>query len=242
MCALRSKIYLVCSRASGLLNVTLFVVATCISQSNIPDSDFQIWNETTLVFPVVKGADRDNKQIDKLSLLIFGVVRLGQNRLRSSDIRLGTGFEYRLNRFLSVSPTYPDGRGEVDRSIRTYEHRIRFDLTVGNKGKRFSIRDRNRVEYRFRSSRSDSVRYRNRLTFVFPVKIKGKEVFSPYVHDEIYYDFTAKRFTTNEFAAGASRKLSKDVTADFFYVRRDFKNQPLRYWNGVGVNLKIRID
>lgn len=238
----KSKFFIVCRRFARVLNFTLFLVATCLSQSTTPDSDFQIWNETTLVFPIIKGSDREEKQIDKLSLLVFGVVRLGQNRLRSTDIRLGTGFDYRINRFLSFSPTYLYGRGEVDRRIRAYEHRIRFDLTVGNKWKRFSIKNRNRVEYRFRNSRSDSVRYRNRLTFTYPFKHKGIEVFSPYVHDEVYYDFTAKRFTTNEFAAGVSRKLTKDVTADLFYVRRDFRNLQVRYWNGIGVNLKVRID
>ena len=204
--------------------------------------DFQVWNETTLVFPVLKTKDEQGKDVDRLSLLTFGTLRLGQNRLYPVDARVGAGFDLRLNKYFNFSPTYVYRRGEALRDRREYEHRLRFDLTVGNKWKNFSLRDRSRVEYRIRNSRGDSVRYRNKLTFAFPVKYKDKEIFSPFVAEEWYYDFTAKEFTTNEISAGITRKLNSNTSADIFYVRRDFNNGQLRYVNGIGVNLKIRID
>lgn len=205
-------------------------------------SDFQVWNETTLVFPVLKTKDEKGKDVDRLSLLTFGTLRLGQNRLYPVDGRVGAGFDLRLNKYFNLSPTYVYRRGEALRDRKEYEHRLRFDLTVGNKWKNFSLRDRSRVEYRIRNSRGDSVRYRNKLTFAFPVKYKDKEIFSPFVAEEWYYDFTAKEFTTNEISAGITRKLNSNTSADIFYVRRDFNNGQLRYVNGIGVNLKIRID
>ena len=204
--------------------------------------DFQVWNETTLVFPVLKTKDENGKNVDRLSLLALGTLRLGQNRLYPVDARAGAGFDLRLNKYFNFSPTYVYRRGEARRNRKEYEHRVRFDLTVGNKWKNFSIKDRSRVEFRIRNSRGDSARYRNKFTFAFPVRHKGKEIFSPFVADEWYYDFTAKSFTTNEISAGISRKLSSSTSADIFYVRRDFNNQQLRYLNGIGVNLKIRID
>jgi hypothetical protein len=204
--------------------------------------DFQVWNETTLVFPVLKQKDESGKAVDKLSLLVLGTLRLGQNRLYPVDVRAGAGFDLRLNKYFNFSPTYYYRRGEPLRDRKEYEHRLRFDLTVGNRWKNFSIRDRNRIEYRIRNSRSDSVRYRNKFAVAFPVRHGEKEIFSPFVADEWYYDITAKEFSTNEFNVGITRKLSSNTSTDIYYVRRDFKSGPIRYVNGIAVNLKIRID
>ena len=222
----------------SLIVIFLFVGS---ARSQAP-GDFQVWNETTLVFPVLKTKDEQSKDVDRLSLLTFGTLRLGQNRLYPVDARFGAGFDLRLNKYFNFSPTYVYRRGEALRDRKEYEHRLRFDLTVGNKWKNFSLKDRSRVEFRIRNSRGDSVRYRNKLTFAFPVKYKEKEIFSPFVADEWYYDFTAKEFTTNEISAGITRKLNSNTSADVFYVRRDFNNGQLRYLNGIGINLKIRID
>jgi hypothetical protein len=207
--------------------------------------DFQVWNETTLIFPVVKETDENGKESDKLALLILGTLRLGQNRLYPVDARVGAGFDLKLNKYFSFTPTYVYRRGEPFRNVdlREFEHRLRFDLTVGNKWKDFSLKHRTRVEYRIRNSRRDSVRYRNKFTFALPVRKDDKEIFSPYVAEELYYDFSLKALTTNEITAGIARKLSKDVSAEFFYVRRDVWALGARaHINGIGSNIKIRID
>lgn len=219
----------------------LFLLPGFVSSQSLPDSDFQIWNETVLSFPVVKTKDDSGKESDKLSLLVIGVLRLGQNRLFPVDARVGAGFDLKLNKYLSFTPTYVYRRGEPIRGIKEYEHRIRFDVTAGHKWKRFSLKDRNRVEYRARNSRGDSVRYRNKVTVAVPVTSDGKEIVTPFAAEEIYYDFSAKQFTTNEFSAGFSKKLSKNTSAEFFYLRRDFRGLQVSI-NGIGVNLKIRID
>ena len=219
-----------------------FLYLTAANAQTLPDSDFQVWNETALVVPVVKERDKAGKESDRLSLLFFGSIRLGQNRMYPADVRVGTGFDLKLNKYWSFSPTYLYRRGEPIRARKEYEHRLRFDLTVGNKWKHFSVKDRSRIEYRIRNSRDDSVRYRNKFTFAFPVRHKDREIFSPYVSDEVYYDFTAKEFTTNEISVGISRKLSKNVSTDIFWLRRDFSSGQIRYLNAIGANLKIRID
>lgn len=219
----------------------LFLLNSADAQTQ-PDSDFQVWNETSLIFPVVKTKDAAGKESDKLSLIVFGGLRLGQNRLFPVDARVGTGFDLKLNKYWSFSPTYVYRRGEALRNRKEFEHRLRFDVTVGHKWKHFSLKDRNRYEYRIRNSRSDSSRYRNKLTFAFPVKKNNKEIFSPFVSEEVYYDFSEKKFSANEVSAGITRKLSKSTSADFFWVRRDLRSGQIRYFNAVGVNLKIRID
>jgi hypothetical protein len=216
------------------------VAITARSQS-IPDSDFQIWHETVLSFPVIKKKDDSGKESDRLSVLLIGAFRLGQNRLFPVDGRVGAGFDLKLNKYWSFSPTYVYRRGEPFRNIKEFEHRLRFDVTVGHKWKHFSLKDRSRYEYRIRNSRPDSSRYRNKFTFAFPLNKHGKEIFSPYVSEEVYYDFRLKEFSTNEISAGISKRLSKNTSADFFWLRRDFSVGGLSL-NAIGANLKIRID
>ena len=86
-------------------------------------------------------------------------------------MRVAAGFDLKLNKYWSFSPTYVYRRGETLRNQKEFEHRLRFDITVSHKWKKFSLRDRNRLEYRVRHSRSDSVRYRNKFTFAFPVTV-----------------------------------------------------------------------
>ncbi len=204
-----------------------------------PETDFQIWSETTFVKPVLGTKDSKGKEVARLSLLFFGTLRLGQNRAFPVDKRVGTGFELRLNDSFTFTPTYLYRSANPGRNVKEYEHRIRFDITYQKKWKHVAIKNRDRVEYRARNSRSDSVRFRNKFTFSFPVKRDGKEIFSPFVATEPFYDFSAKNWSSNEFSAGIARKLSKSVSVEFFYVRRDNRTGAPRHINGVGANFKI---
>lgn len=238
--------------AGILLKRFILFLSTCIifallssisfAQTVPIDSDFQVWNETTLAFPIIKKTDKAGKESDKLSILIFGTLRLGQNRLFPVDGRIGGGVDLKINKYLSVSPTYLYRHGAPQRNSKEYEHRVRFDATVSNSWKHFGLKDRNRVEYRFRHSRADSVRYRNKLTLTVPVKHKGREIFSPFISEEFFYDFTAKLFAQNELSIGFTRKLSSNASAEIFYLRRDTKGSSIRFINAVGVNFKYRFD
>ena len=171
-----------------------FLMSLGINAQQAPEKDTQFWNETTVSIPV-KGTD------DKLSVFINGNIRVGQNLKHFVDERIGGGFDYKFNKNVSYSSSYLYRAGQPFKSRKEYEHRLRFDLTFENKWKNFSIKDRNRIEYRIRNSRSDSVRYRNKFQFKVPVKKDGKELFSPFVADEPYYDFSVKKFTRNEFSS-----------------------------------------
>lgn len=219
--------------------VAIVFVFTNISFSQAAETDFQLWNETTFVKPVLKTKDSKGKDVARLSLLFFGTLRLGQNRAFPVDKRVGTGFELRLNDSFTFTPTYLYRSGNPGRNVKEYEHRIRFDLTYQKKWKHVAIKNRDRVEYRVRNSRSDTVRFRNKFTFLVPVKNDGVEIFTPFVSTEPYYDFSAKNWSSHELWVGISRKLTKTVSAEFFYVRRDNRTGAPRHINGVGANFKI---
>jgi hypothetical protein len=75
-----------------------------------------------------------------------------------------------------------------------------------------------------------------------PVKRNEKEIFAPFVGDEVFYDFSAKEFSRNEFSAGISKKFSPVYSADFYYLLQKNRGNVLRTLNVFGINLKIKID
>lgn len=222
--------------------VLLLLCSAAFAQDTIPENDFQVWNETTLAIPLIKEKDSKGKEVDKLTALIIGTLRFGQNRLAFVDERIGGGFDLRLNNNFSFSPTYLYIAGQPGRFRREFEHRIRFELSYEKKWKTFSIKDRNRVEYRIRNGRDDSVRYRNRIQLKIPVLRDGKEIFAPMVSNEVYYDFTAKQWSRNDVVAGISKKFNNNLTAEFFYGWRHNTSGLPRNINIIGTNLRFRID
>jgi hypothetical protein len=220
----------------------LFFALVLVSKVNLfsqtpPETDVQFWNETTITIPLVK-----KKESDKLSLFFNGVLRFGDNVSRPVDERIGFGFDYKINKYLGFSPSYLYVAAQPVRGRREYESRLRFAVNLEKKFKKFSLRDRNLIEFRLRNSRSNSTRYRNKLQLNYPVLKAGKEYFTPFVSDEVYYDFQARAWTRNDFSAGLSKKLNKNLSADFFYLLRNNRGNTLKYVNIFGVNLKIKID
>lgn len=212
------------------------------SASAPPTDDVQLWNETTVIFPLYKTVNAKGKQSERISLFFNGVLRLGRNVSHFTDERIGFGFDFKVNKYLSFTPAYLYVAAQPYRGRREFENRLRFSVTLEKKFKKFSVRDRNLYEYRFRNSRPDSSRYRNKFQFSLPVLKDGKEYFTPFAADEVYYDFRAKSWTRNDFSVGIGKKFNKNLSADFFYLLRNNKGNVLKYVNAFGVNLKIKID
>ena len=225
-----------------LFGLLAFVAATASAQSTTRERDFQIWSETTINVPLVKKKDAKGKEYKDLTLLFIGGLRLGRNKLFPVDERVGIGFDKRINKYVSITPTYIYKYAEQTPGRADIEHRVRFDTTLSFAYNELSIKDRNRVEYRIRHSRPDTVRYRNRITFKHPVKNDGKTIFSPFVADEVFYDFRDGRFFRNEVAVGIERKFTSNFSTEIFYLNRYNTGGLPRYINAVGVNFKIEID
>ena len=218
----------------------IFVCAVCgFSQSSLPENDFQLWNETTVAVPLKKSED---KKTDRISLILYGTLRFSRNLKDFVDKRFGFGFEFRFNKYVTFTPNYLYIADRQVTGRRTYESRFRFDLGLERKFKTFSLKDRNRVEHRLRYSRTDVTRYRNKFTFMVPVKKDEKEIFAPFIATEPYYEFQTKHWTRNELSLGISKKFNPNVTADFYYMLQNNRGHVLRYVNIAGVNLKFKID
>lgn len=226
-----------------LFFLLIFGAISALSQTTPPpESDFQFWNETQLAIPLVKAKDKDGKDFERVTFFLNGTLRAGGNYTRLVDERIGFGFDFKINKYLTLTPSYFYRAGQPYQNRKEFENRFRFAAVVENKWKRFSVRDRNLIEYRSRHSRADSVRYRNKLQFNFPVHKNEKEILSPYIADEVFYDFHDKVWTRNELTLGVSRKFTPAFSADFFYVYQRNRGNVLKNVNVIGVNLKFKFD
>lgn len=213
-----------------------------LAQTASDNNDVQFWNETQVIFPVIKKKDAAGKTTEKLSFFINGNLRIGQNIRHFTDERIGFGFTYRQNKYLTFTPSYIYIAQQPVAHRSLFESRLRFAVGLENRWKKSSVDDRNLIEYRFRNNSADSVRYRNKLRFVYPVKRNDKELFAPFAANEVFYDFRAKAFSRNELSFGVTRKLTPNISTDLFYLWQVNKTGSPRKLNVIGVNLKIKID
>lgn len=216
-----------------------FSALNFFAQTPAPESDFQVWNDTQIAIPLVKSKD---KKTERVSLIFYTTLRTGENSKRFIDERFGAGFEFRVNKYLTFTPNVIYRAGQPVTGGREYETRLRFDVGLEKKFNSFGIKNRSRIEQRFRNSRADTTRFRNKFTLTVPVNRNGKEIFAPFVATEPFYEFQSKHWTRNEFSVGISKKFNSSFTAEFFYLLQNNRGRTLRYVNVAGVNLKFKID
>lgn len=221
----------------GILVAVLSVAACAYSQDHLP-SEFQSWNEVQLIVPLLKGKDRNGKSIDKITATFNGIVRVGRSNLDLVDNRVGTTLELRINQNLTLLTAVLYRKDELARNTRRYETRLDFGATVSKTWKNFTFRDRNMFEHRFRNGRGDIDLYRNRIHVSYPIKRKDKELFTPFISEEGYYNLTQRVWAQNEFLAGITRRINPRSTIDVAYIRND--SQPANV-NGLSLTLKIKL-
>ena len=220
------------------MSFCVFFTANFYSQTAPKTEDVQFWNDTTITFPLLKRKDES----DKITFSLLGTFRAGKNISRPIDERIGFGFDFVLNKYLTLSPSYVYRAEQPVNGGKAYEHRIRYDATVGYKFTDFALKNRARFEQRILNSRGDTLRYRNKSTLTVPIKKGGKEIFAPFASVEPHYDFRADKWFRNELSVGIGKKFNNSTSADFFYLwRRNFQDT-LKNVNVIGVNLKFTIN
>ena len=225
-----------------ILIIAIFLCsASALSQTVPQNSDIQFWNDTSITFPLIKSKDEKGKEFERLSFSINGTLRFGRNASGFTDERIGIGINYRINKYISLAPDILYRARQPFKRRKDYETRFRFAVVLENKWKKFSIADRNQIEYRLRNSRQDSVRYKNRFRFNYPLIKDKKELFTPFVSDEVYYDFLAKAWTRSDLFVGISKKFNNNFSTDIYYILVKDKSLPHTI-NGIGVSLKFKVN
>ncbi len=143
-----------------LMLLVLLAGRAAQAQSPPPRADHQFWSELQLTKPINKKQD----------IVIFGVVRLGQNRARPVDERAGLGYAFKVSPHLTIMPTYLHVEYQPYPGKIIHEERLILKATLkGNLGK-FLFTDRNLYERRLRPGTADFNVYRNRLQIDHPVQ------------------------------------------------------------------------
>ncbi len=225
------------------LAAILIASADLIFSQEPNEGDIQIWNETKVYFKSIEKEDDDGKKQKFISPFVMGTIRVGQDVRHFVSERIGVGFDVRLNKYFKFTPSYYYINEQPTKNAKSIEHRIRMEVTAEKKWEKFSLSNRNRVEFRRRHGRDDSTRYRNKTSFKFPINNdEGKEIVTPFVADEIFYDFSRKEWSRNEFSAGIEKKLTGKTSAKFFYLLQNNTGNILKRVNVFGINLKITVD
>lgn len=131
-------------------------------------------------------------------------------------IRAGLTYHADKNLDLSLASRFiqtKDSSGDWSNNDTEY---IEMIVTPKIKARGFNLSDANKLEYRFIENARDRWVYRNLITVAYPAKI-GNFEFTPYVSDEVYYDFEIERVNLNWVTIGASKKLTKNLSLGLYY-------------------------
>ena len=200
-------------------------------------SVFQSWNQVQLIVPVARSQNAEGKSVNDVTAIIDGIARFGRDA-DLTDGRLGIEFDFRANKYLTFVTSALYRGDEVVENVHHYETRLAVGPTFSANWKQVLFRDRNLYEYRVRSGRNDIGVYRNRLQISVPVTHDGKILFSPFLSEEAFFDFGAKKWNNNELFLGVTRRLNPRTELDVAYIRND--TAPANV-NGLSLALRITL-
>ncbi|HUE80861.1 MAG TPA: DUF2490 domain-containing protein [Pyrinomonadaceae bacterium] len=187
---------------SSILCVVLACVASALAQNQtiLPEDDTQVW-------PEVQATMALNNRVD---LVINGQLRIGRNVSDFVDERGGMGLVIKVHKYFSLSPSYLHIATQPTPHRKAFENRLSLAATLQFPLGCFTLTDRNLFERRLREP-ANSTRYRNRLQIAHPLGLGGLEL-TAYLADEVSYDWSVKGWTRNRLAAGATRRLNRNLT------------------------------
>jgi uncharacterized protein DUF2490 len=185
---------------------------TADAQSAPPRDDRQFWSEIQFIKPLVKDID----------LVAIATLRIGREWQRPVDERVGAGVAFKVNRYLTIMPTYLYVDQQPYAGLRISEHRTVLNATGRFKVGELTITDRNLIERRLRHAGPDFLIYRNRLQLDHPARL-GAFKFKPFLADEVWYSTQPlptgrPGWFRNRISAGIIKQLNERVNAEFFYL------------------------
>lgn len=224
-----------------LILLIVFSVSFIYPQDTANETEFNIWNDTSITFPVFKQKDKSGKEFDQMNFIVIGTLRFGRDNLRPVDERFGVGINYRINKYISLAPDIFYRGSQPVPGNKSYETRFRMAVVLQKNWTKFSLNHRQQIEYRLRNSRKDDVRYKPRLRLNIPITKEKKEIITPFASVEPYYNITTHKWTRNEIFLGFGKKFNNNVSTDIYYLNVKDASFPKQV-HGLGIGLKFRVD
>lgn len=213
-----------------LIFVSLLLLMPVCAQSLLDQADNQQWTDVQLAVPVTTQFDFN----------LLGTLRLGRDITHPVDERVGAGFTFRVNKYVSVSPNYLHIGMQPFAGRRVWENRLTFPVQLRFNVGKFRLGDRNQIERRIRNSGVRSTRYRNRFQVEHPIG-SDKLAMSLFIADEVFYDWTVNRWVRNRFSVGGIKVFNKHFTQDFYYLRQNDGVSVPGDLNVIGTTLRFRL-
>jgi len=213
-----------------LICVTLLFLTPVSAQSILDRTDNQLWTDVQLAIPVTAQFDFN----------LLGTLRVGRDITHTIDERVGAGFTFRVNKYVSVSPNYSHIGMQPFAGRRVWENRLTFPVQLRFNVGDLRLSDRNQLERRIRNSGVRSTRYRNRFQVEHPVG-SDKLALSLFIADEVFYDWTFDRWVRNRFSVGGTKVFNKYFTQDFYYLRQNDGVSIPGDLNVIGTTLRFRL-
>jgi len=203
-----------CLDLPGLALVLVLVCAAAEARaqtpSQVPEADTESWNDVQLAIPLSR----------KVDFLIQGTVRIGGNLTTAVDERWGFGFNYRIQKYLTLNELYFRREATPPNGKHEYEDRLSFGATLNIPIGRFTVVNRNWLERRWRHPQVDAWRIRNRVRLEHPFKIQKHE-FTFFVSDEVFYDWSLHEWVRNRVGVGANHAFNKHFTLEVYGMRQN---------------------
>lgn len=131
--------------------------------------------------------------------------------------QLRSGATLHADKHLDITLAYrylqtKDSQGQWDNSDGRYIELIVIPKTTLAG---FKLSDANKIELRSLENARDRWVYRNLATIAYPAKI-GDFEFTPYLSNEVYYDFEIEKFNLNWTTLGITKKISQNLSLGMY--------------------------
>jgi len=198
--------------------------------SKVPKADTESWNDVQFTIPLST----------KVDFLIQGTVRIGSNLTTPVDERWGFGFNYRIQKYITVNELYFHREATPPNGKHEDEDRLSFGATLNIPIGGFTLVNRNWLERRWRHPQVDAWRYRNRVRLEHPLKLHTQQ-FTFFVADEVFYDWSLRDWVRNRFSVGANHAFNKHFTLEVYGMRQnDGRTRPGDI-NIIGTAMRFRL-
>lgn len=130
-------------------------------------------------------------------------------------MRVGSTFHAHKNLDLALAYRFIQNKADGDwdnNNIQYIEMIAVPKIKLGG----FDISDANKFERRYYQHAPNRWVYRNLLQFAYPAKI-GDFEFTPYISDEVYYDFQLNMANLNWATLGATKKINENLALGVYY-------------------------
>jgi len=151
---------------------------------------------------------------DSLDVFIQPELRFNDDISELYYWHIRNGIIYHLDKNLDLVSTYRLKQTEDSTGSWIPENRLELEINPKISLNGFKLSDRNRFEYRDLRGSKDRWRYRNMLKIS---RYLEQYKITPYISEEIFYDFEINKLETNWATLGVSKKLTKEITGSIFY-------------------------